>query len=358
MEGVQPRLRSALEELGTDARLWLSNKLGVTPDSNLIKKAGLERWEEITARQAQRYLTSGKADKALELMRERTERSAMSPLYRLELETLRVLGLYEEAAFVADNALAAAGGTATAEFISVLLLQASLIKEGQGNIEEAILYIKETEKLLADPPTDILETLRIYVTHVRLLRKKGATEDTERGLLLQQLISLIAKKGSDDITIDDIVNKRKVMFVEPSILSSLRSNPALLQELVAESGKLIPELLDNAIDWIGIDVQNDQQKGLLADALKNWNTELRSKSRRDLGELVERAGVNEDNQLGWLKYVNDNTNKMLTRNIQHWRKEISVNNSKNETTVNFDKALVDIYRHNVDMSINKNFSVP
>jgi hypothetical protein len=148
------------------------------------------------------------------------------------------------------------------------------------------------------------------------------------------------------------------MFVEPSILSSLRSNPALLQELVAESGKLIPELLDNAIDWIGIDVQNDQQKGLLADALKNWNTELRSKSRGDLGELVERAGVNEDNQLGWLKYVNDNTNKMLTRNIQHWRKEISVNNSKNETTVNFDKALVDIYRHNVDMSINKNFIVP
>ena len=86
-----------MEELPVDARIWLSGKLGVTPDTGLLKKAGLEKWEEITARTAHRFLSNGNADNALKLMRDRQERSPASPLYRLELESLRLLGLYEEA---------------------------------------------------------------------------------------------------------------------------------------------------------------------------------------------------------------------------------------------------------------------
>ncbi|MEO5564873.1 MAG: ATP-binding protein, partial [Chitinophagaceae bacterium] len=356
LDGVEPGLRTALEELPVDARIWLSGKLGVTPDSSLMKKAGLQKWEEIAARTAQRYLTNGDANKALEVMRERTERSPLSPLYRLELETLRVLGLYDEASFVAAEALAAVSGADSPAFTIVLLLQATLVKEGQGNLVEALEYIKETEKLLTDPPADILEALRIYVTHIRLLRKKGEAEDRERSLLIKKMIHLIRRKDdTDDIDLNDLITKKKILQVEPSVLSSLRSNPALLQELVAETGKIVPGLLDNAIDWLGIDVQNDLQKNLLAKAFNEWNNELSLFSKSKFGELAERAGIKGESISvnDWYQFIANNTGQILTRNIQHWRREISVSDFKNQTINNFDKALVNIFRSNVDISINK-----
>jgi len=354
LNGIEPGLRPALEELPVDARIWLSGKLGVTPDSSLMKKAGLQKWEEITARTAQRYLTSGDAEKALEVMRERKERSSLSPLYKLELETLRILGLYEEASFVATEALTSLLGSANTEFTSSLLVQTTLVKEGQGNIEEALGYIKEAEKLLADPPVNIMEALRILVSHIRLLRKQGETEDKERSLVINQVLQLIGRKEDSGILeVGDLIQNKKILQMEPYVLSSLRSNPVLLQELVAEFGKIVPGLLENAIDWLGIDVQNKQQTNLLANAFMNWNNDLQSFSKSTFGELAERAGIKGDSLTDWYQFISQNTGKKLTRNIQHWRNEISAKISTKEAINSFDKTLVDIFRNNVDMSINK-----
>jgi hypothetical protein len=199
--------------------------------------------------------------------------------------------------------------------------------------------------------------LRIFVTHIRLLRKKGETGDKERSLVINKVIQLIRKKDdTGDINIDDLIQKKEILQLDASVLSSLRSNPALLQELVAEFGKIVPGLLENAIDWLGIDVQNDQQKSLLANAFMDWNNELQVFSKSNLGELAERAGIKADSVKDWYQFISESTGKILTRNIQHWRKEISANNSTNEAVNIFDKTLVDIFRNNVDMAINKSES--
>jgi tetratricopeptide (TPR) repeat protein len=355
MEGVEPRLRNALEELPVDARIWLSGKLGVTPDSSLLKKAGLEKWEEITARTAQRFLSNGHADKALELMRERAERSPVSPLYRLELEALRLLGLYEEALFIVNEALASLPGSASTEFAHILLLQATLVNEALNKIDEAIEYIKESEKLLTDPVGDIIEAIRVFITHIRLLRKKGPSKDTERGVLIKKVMRMVVEDGDkmDDTQIDELIEKRIRFQLNAAVIKSLRSSPALLQELIAELGKVVSQLILYALDYIGIDLRNDSQKNMLAKAFKDWNDQLSSFSNSGLGELVERSGINNNSVDSWLSYINRNTGRTLGSAIYNWQYEIRAHEAKSQSAHDFDKVLVDISRNNVEMSINK-----
>lgn len=351
---IESKLRNALEELPVDARIWLSGKLGVTPDSSLLKKAGLEKWEEITARTAQRFLANGKADKAIEVMRERTERSPLSPLYRLELEALRLLGLYDEASFTADVALASLSGSASPEFIRVLLLQATLVKEAQDKLNESLEYIKEAEKLLTDQP-DLLEAIRIFITHIRLLRKKGTAEDNERGLLIKKVLRMIIQDGNEmnDITLNELIEKKFRFQINNAIASILPGSPALLQEMVAELGKVVSQLIPYSLDYIGIDLRTDKQKNMLSKAFKDWSDELLVSSNSNIVELAERAGIEDNSIEKWRDYTNKNTGRMLGSAIQNWRYEIVAKEAKSESVYNFDKVLVDISRNNVEMSINK-----
>ena len=356
IDGIEPSLRNSLEELPVDARIWLSGKLGVTPNSSLLKKAGLEKWEEITARTVQRFLTNGNADKALQLMRERTDRSSLSPLYRLELEALRVLGLYEEASYTADEALKSLSGAAKPEFIRVLLLQATLVKEAQDKLTEALEYIKEAEKTLSDQEEDILATVRILITHIRLLRKKGATSDDERSLLIKKVIRMIVEDGNeiDSAVFNELTDTKHRFQINSKIAGSLSANPALLQEMVAELGKVMTELITYSFDYLGIDLRNDTQKNSLAKAFRDWNDELLISSKSKTGELTDRAGIKSNSLEEWLDFTEQHTGRTLGYAIQNWRYEMLANESKSKSTYNFDKALVDIFRTNVEMSINKN----
>src|SRR5262249_31800608 len=86
------RSANSCGDLAPAARLWLSQRLGVTPDSALLAQADLETWEEVTQRDAQRSLQSGNPKGALELLRERRERTAASALCRVEGGALRSRG--------------------------------------------------------------------------------------------------------------------------------------------------------------------------------------------------------------------------------------------------------------------------
>ncbi len=355
IEGLEPRLRNALEELPVDARIWLSGRLGVTPEANLLKKAGLEKWEEITARSVQRLLSNDSAAIALELMRVRSDRTPTSRLYRLELEALRLLGLYEEALFTVNKALAALPSSASSEFAHMLLLQATLVNEALNKIDEAIEYIKEAEKLLGDPLGYPIEAIRIYITHIRLLRKKGQSEDRERSVLIKRVMRMVVQDGEkiSDFELNELIEKKIGFKLNATVTRSLRSSPALLQELVAELGKVVSQLIRYALDYIGIDLRNDMQKNLLANAFKNWNDQLASFSQSGPGELVERSGITSNSVDSWLTYINKNTGRTLGSAIYNWQYEILAHDAKSQSTYDFDKVLVDISRKNVEMAINK-----
>ncbi|HJT75502.1 MAG TPA: hypothetical protein VJ720_15805, partial [Chitinophaga sp.] len=332
MPGIENRLRNALEELPSKSLLWLSGKLGVTPDKDMLKTASLGEWESITATAAERYLNTGEAQIALDTIRERDDRTTNSPLYRLELEALRNLGLYDEAAFVAEEMLATIPRSADPAILFEINMQAAFIKEAQGRIEEAIVYLRQASSLQSPEPTK--EGLRILITHIRLLRKQGDEKNAERAVFVKQVRDWLADR---------------------QLLMSLSSSPALLREVVAELGKIMPELLENAIDWVGIEIRNDLQANVLSQALTNWNAELQKDSNSLLGELLERTGIKDNTLQSWNTFVKENNGRRLSNNIQHWRKELSSDlpGQSNGVSINFDNTLVDIYRINVDLSINR-----
>lgn len=326
---VANRLRTSLDELPTGSRLWVSKKLGITPDGELIKNADLESWEEFTAVAAQRYLAHGNAEMALQLMSERKERTPNSKLFRLELEALRLSGEYDLARkLVNDYIPKALTGTST-EIIKELFVQAALIYESGQEIEKAVGFISEAQRMLSANQRTI-EALRISITHLRLLRKvTGAYKVNDAEPL----------KTAMDIATNDFL-----------FSSSLRNSPALFREVVAELGEHHSLLIDQALEYIGLDkLEEDPQAELLAIALFNWNEKLKQEAITSAGELAERAGLTESTKADWLLYTKTTEPQALCDNIRHWRQELG----KSTSLKAFDKALVELYRYNVDLSLNK-----
>jgi hypothetical protein len=89
MDGMGAYLRTALEEVPPAAQVWLSKKLGITPDQALLALVDLEDWENITARSVQRLIGTGDAQSAIAVLRQRSERTNGSSLYLLESEAFR-----------------------------------------------------------------------------------------------------------------------------------------------------------------------------------------------------------------------------------------------------------------------------
>ena len=88
--------RSWAEPIPVRARAWLGLRIGYewspgTLDLRLID------WEIRTARIAEERLRAGETEGALAVLRERTERTAASPLTRLEAQALSALGRQDEA---------------------------------------------------------------------------------------------------------------------------------------------------------------------------------------------------------------------------------------------------------------------
>ncbi|WP_242929094.1 ATP-binding protein [Pontibacter vulgaris] len=326
---LKPLLQYAIEELPDRARIWLSSKLGVTPDTNLLKRSDLEYWEEITAKTAQRHLQTGNAIGALDVLRERQERSPTSPLYHLELEALRMMGLFREAETLVNRALLSVNKSGNKLLVRELLLQSALIQEAQGKLDLALTFIKEAEHTITEH-TEPIEVLRVLVCHIRLLRKLGNEHDKERA---------------------NIIENAKALLLQEHVVQLLSNYPNLLRELAAELGKIIPSILHKSVDLIGIDVRSKDQIDILSAALAEWNNQLQAESHSDQGELAVRAGIKGSSLSEWSNFISKNVGKNLNNSIKHWMSEIPVNTLNNDLSNKFNSSLVDIYRSSVNYSL-------
>ena len=111
MDGVQPHLESAMDELDGSRRAFLASRLGVALDALATDAARLEDYEEITARKVRAMLDDDRPRDALAALGTRQERSPRSPLTALTAEALFAVGHVEQAmsllATTADDALLA-----------------------------------------------------------------------------------------------------------------------------------------------------------------------------------------------------------------------------------------------------------
>lgn len=106
--GAGDYLGDAIPEVTPRARVFLASHLGVKleDEEKLYKDASIEEWELLTARKVNEALTSRKSlQEILNILHERPERSASSPLYELEATALTNAGYYSQAAAMLETAI-------------------------------------------------------------------------------------------------------------------------------------------------------------------------------------------------------------------------------------------------------------
>jgi len=223
---ARPPLEEALDEFealdeSPAARIWLCGKLQREISPVLEQAAGLIDWERSTELRVRALLASGGAKDALATLRRRPERRAASPLWLLELETLKLLGQDAEALSVAERALAVAeGGPVAAHVLALLLAKVGLLERVGGLLPG--LEVAARAALLARALGDRALEFEALLMQARLARKAGRGEDEPDGAALRQRL----RAGA----------------AEPAVMQVLKSRPALLGEAAAEIGDLQPGL--------------------------------------------------------------------------------------------------------------------
>jgi hypothetical protein len=315
--GVEEHLRNALEELSPSARLWLSRRLGVTPDPALLAQADLETWEDLTLRDAQRFLQSGNPHGALDLVSARKERSPASPLYRVEAETLRLLGRDKEARETARRGIGSAAAAGNSEVALDLQLLLAAIEEGEDR-HEAALDLLEHAKRLVDHTTPPLLALRLFAARIRVRRSLGAGFAKERSELMEEACGLLT----------------------PVVLRDTRGRPALLRELVAELGGMNLQLLRQGLDVVGLELDDEGQRQLLARALASWDNCLRATETTP--DLAARAGITANHD--WAKFVETLSATQLTHSVLDWLSSVPPDGETQE-------QIADVFRSSVAASL-------
>jgi cellulose synthase operon protein C len=243
--GVEAYLYGAQEEVGERAQAYLAAKLkdGRVPPE-VLRAADLEDWELLTAREVEDLLDQATSEEsrernaraALELMRARPGRSPGSPLFRLEAEVLALLGQQEGARNVVERGISsiedgrARSGLRILESLLDLLLLAAKLLEAAGQGEPADRELQQAEglaKKLGRGP-DVLATLlyRLQLQRIHGLHPEEAEE------LRDQTASCFLELPDED----------------------LRRQPALVRSVALELGIHNGDVLNRAVDLLGLRV--------------------------------------------------------------------------------------------------------
>jgi len=244
------RLTGAAEELPPQPRLWLAEKLGATAAPEIREAASQDEWELQARRSADRYLRSRRAEQALEILHERSERKPRSELYALESEAYRFLRRHDDALKVARVGVESMTRDGAIDGALELLLKMVNIEEGRGGVAAAAELAAEAAAVASHSGDELLR-LRADVTGRRVRRRTGP-------------------EASDPLP-----------PLPPHVLHGLRARPVLLREVAAES--LEPPVLSIAFETLGVEVATERQAELLGHAL----VALRRASARPLAKELE-----------------------------------------------------------------------
>lgn len=148
-DDVSERLREAIEDFESrrgwvgapEARVALSLKLGLTPDSAALEVANLAQWERATTTRVSILLQQGEFETALKVLKEREPRTAASPLFRQEAEALMGVAAFPEASAVAERGVESAREVGDTETIFENAHLAARACEAMGDTESATNWL-------------------------------------------------------------------------------------------------------------------------------------------------------------------------------------------------------------------------
>ena len=194
----QSFLIKALPELPPRGQLYLASKLGLPlPHAEqLLAEASLEEWELVAYHTALNFWQKGDIKSAQKVLKDRSERSASSPLYSLEATFASNLGNPREALQILDRGIAAA--LQVEDRLQLLRLQwmRSFQLVQIGNYGEADKAMAEAEKLARE-----LGDLRYLIALLLMREQVARVEGDERrsGEMAARLAIILADLSDDTI---------------------------------------------------------------------------------------------------------------------------------------------------------------
>src|SRR5262249_53331253 len=158
---------------------------------------------------------------------ERSDRSLASPLFRLEAEILRLLGQESKARRVVQRGIESSARAGASSAQRELLVELALIDETFMSFERALAGIQAAKTVPGDDREPI-ETLRLLVISIRLLRKLGKNREVQWAETIERTRLLLTMQTRD----------------------ALDRRPALLCEVVAELGTVSTGVLTRGLELL------------------------------------------------------------------------------------------------------------
>lgn len=246
LPGVEHHLWGALEELPPSSAVYLATRLGVSLPVDVAVQADLEIWERHADQQVARLLERDRPERALEVLRQRPERTRGSRLHAAQARVLERLGRLPEAAEVLGRAAEEAAELGRDRDVLHALL-------GRAGLERRMGRDAEARALLA-PMREVA----------------GRLDDELEGLRVAAFEAQLENPVGHDHTAHD----RLAGAVGRTSGEALRRDPGLLAQLVATVGQARPEVLAQALSTLGLRPLTPEQRREVALLLSRWDARV------------------------------------------------------------------------------------
>lgn len=192
MPGVEPYLSSSLEELPAEMQAYAASFLGVDLPKNVWERAQLVDWERHVLRRLRELMLKGEPQWALEVLRERRERTPGSRLYPIEARVLILLGRQREAERLVEEGLDGADWDADPVCVLKLLLLRALLVAAREELPGAGRILEDADRFAAERICEPARVLPLMAS-VRLwrLRAYGVPQHARAARMLVQLLPQI-----------------------------------------------------------------------------------------------------------------------------------------------------------------------
>jgi hypothetical protein len=279
VEGVQPYLYSALEELNAHEYAWLAPRLGyhLTPEQR--KQADVESWERDAEQLVWALLQRDQVREALDALHERDERTPGSPLYALEAEVWERLDNWSQAWLTIERGIASADAAGNRWLGVSLRLRGARVDTRRGDFEAALQKLDDAETLAAD---DDVHTLAIILNRLVLQR-------------------IVGDAPSARIALIDTLRERFNRLSNEQVAEQ----PLLMGSIARELGAEYPDVLHRIVRFNGLETERQSLLRALATALAAWDNQAVAEAKRPQGLLARHAGLPEapSSRTVWTTYV-------------------------------------------------------
>lgn len=248
--GVEPFLVSAPEEVPPNLRVWLLQRLNRGVEGDELAHANQSEWEQVVERRARQLIRSGNPQLARREIfgRDPTTWLKGGPMFLLAAECLFADNQESRSLVFADQAIQNALEAGNGERAAHAALFAATICESTKSLAGAIERLRalDARRALLTPELE----LRILMAKTRVLSGMGALAD-ERD-----------------------VRASAMLLLDDEMIASLRDKASLLRDAAAVLGADKPELVQLALQTVGLDLGDPAAIELAVAAIEAWDVSI------------------------------------------------------------------------------------